>query len=258
MALIERVALAGMLAIGLSAPALASTVVVDGLTGANSSGTEIVTDGESLWSLTGGAAAFAMASYPSTYNTKNEVLQYYAVAIGTSGSSVFSLGELSGSGFGNSTVNVQINGGQTALVDPSAPLRNVTGLTSIQIIGVPALTKGPGGQSTAVTISGGSNPGTYNSAQLPSLEGADQVTPPGSPTYTGVPLSTVLGLNSLSSSSVLNDIVITQGTDGYEVVLAAAELDPALGGNSNDILAYASTGTDFTSDGDGIARTNRL
>ena len=48
-------------------------------------------------------------------------------------------------------------------------------------------------------------------------------------------------------------MVITQGTDGYEVVLSLAELDPALGGNPNDLLPYADTGTDFP--GSAVART---
>jgi hypothetical protein len=252
MLLIVRVALLGVLSIALTAPALAASVTVDGLSGAGSTGTEAVTDGQSLWSLTGGAAGFTLATYPSGYNTKNEILQYYVVASGSSGSSVFSLGELSGSGFGNSTVNIQNSGGQVSLVDPSAAARNVTNLTSLQILAVSAVPTGPGGQSTSVTVVGGSQPGNYNLGQLQSLP-AVQVTPAGSPTYTGTPLSTLLGLSSFALASILNDIVITQGTDGYEVVLAAAELDPDLGGNSNDILAYASTGTDFP--GDGIART---
>jgi hypothetical protein len=242
-----------MLAVGLTVPALAATLVVDGLTGAGSTETESPADGASLWSLTGGATNFTMASYPSGYNTKNEVLQYYVVATGSNGTSVFSLGELTGSGFGTTVVDIQASGGQYSLVDSSAPQRDVTGLTSLQILAVPALPNGAGGQSTSVTVQGGPNSGSYAGAQLQSLPGAVQVTPTGSPTYTGVPLSSLLGLSSLSSSSVLDDIVITAGTDGYEVVLAAAELDPALGGNPNDILAYASTGTDFPADA--IART---
>ena len=109
-----------------------------------------------------------------------------------------------------------------------------------------------------MNVSGGANPGSYNAAQLQSFassHGVTQTTISGSPpvTYTGIALSTLLGLNTLSSSAVLNDIVITAATDGYEVVLAAAELDTVLGGNPNDILAYASTGNDFP--GDAVART---
>jgi hypothetical protein len=256
MSVIGRIALAGIFAVGLTAQALASSIVVDGLTGAGSTGTEADTNGESLWSLTGGAAAFSLASYPPSDNTKNEVLQYYVVATGSNGSSVFSLGELSGSGFGNSTVNIQISNGQTSLVDSSAPQRNVTNLTSLQIMAVPALFHGAEGvQSTSVAVSGGSNPGTYNLSQLQSFAASHggAVSAGTSPTYTGISLSTLLGLSGLSLSAVLDGIVVTQGTDGYEVVLAAAELDPALGGNANDILAYLSTGGDFPDDG--LART---
>jgi hypothetical protein len=48
-------------------------------------------------------------------------------------------------------------------------------------------------------------------------------------------------------------LVVTAATDGYEVVLSLAELDPSLGGNSADFLPYADTGTNFPSDG--VART---
>jgi hypothetical protein len=47
--------------------------------------------------------------------------------------------------------------------------------------------------------------------------------------------------------------MITSGTDGYEVVLSLAELDPILGGNPANLLPYADTGGDFPTDG--IART---
>ena len=68
-------------------------------------------------------------------------------------------------------------------------------------------------------------------------------------TYTGVPLFTFIGAQGSSTDK----IVITTGTDGYEVVLSLAELDPSLGGNPDDLLPYADTGTDFPLDG--VART---
>jgi hypothetical protein len=71
----------------------------------------------------------------------------------------------------------------------------------------------------------------------------------GADTYTGVPLWTFIGANE---NAVADQVVVTQGTDGYEVVLSLAELDPALGGNPVDLLPYADTGTDFP--GDGVAR----
>jgi PEP-CTERM motif len=69
-------------------------------------------------------------------------------------------------------------------------------------------------------------------------------------TYTGVPLWTFL---DASDPMATDQVVITQGTDGYEVVLSLAELNPALGGNPNDLLPYADTGTDFPTDA--VART---
>jgi hypothetical protein len=69
-------------------------------------------------------------------------------------------------------------------------------------------------------------------------------------TYTGVPLWTFL---DSSNSNVPSQIVVTQATDGYEVVLPLAEIDPSLGGNPNDLLPYADTSGDFP--GDGVART---
>ena len=69
-------------------------------------------------------------------------------------------------------------------------------------------------------------------------------------TYTGTPLFSFI--NS-TDGSITTQIVNTVGTDGYDVALALGELDPALGGNPQDILAWASTGTDFPTDG--VART---
>ena len=68
-------------------------------------------------------------------------------------------------------------------------------------------------------------------------------------TYTGVPLWILLD----PTGSATGQIVVTQGSDGYEVVLSLAEIDPALGGNPDDLLPYADTGADFPTDG--VART---
>jgi hypothetical protein len=64
-------------------------------------------------------------------------------------------------------------------------------------------------------------------------------------TYTGVGLYKFLS----PTSNNVNQIVITQGTDGYEIALALGELDPSDGGNPNDLLAYSSVGTAFPADG---------
>jgi len=73
-------------------------------------------------------------------------------------------------------------------------------------------------------------------------------------TYTGPPL---FALIDPSDPNILNQYVVTAGTDGYEVVLSLAELDPALGAstvtNGVDLVPYADTGGNFPSDG--LART---
>jgi hypothetical protein len=76
----------------------------------------------------------------------------------------------------------------------------------------------------------------------------------GSNTYTGVPLWTFL---SPSDSNSLDQYVITAATDGYEVVLSLAELDPSFGGNPADLLPYADAPIGGPSDfpASGVART---
>ena len=74
----------------------------------------------------------------------------------------------------------------------------------------------------------------------------------GGPTYTGIPLATLLNVPSTVNPN--SQIVVATGTDGYTVVYSYDELLNADGSaNSNDLLAYASTGQDFPVDG--IART---
>ena len=66
----------------------------------------------------------------------------------------------------------------------------------------------------------------------------------------GSPLFTFI---NPSDPNILNQIVITSGTDGYEVVLSLAELDPNFGGNPQNLLPYADTEGDFPVSG--LART---
>src|SRR5262249_2398281 len=69
-------------------------------------------------------------------------------------------------------------------------------------------------------------------------------------TYTGVPLFDFIDSNA---SNIADQLVITAGTDGYEVAFALAEIDPALGGNPQDLLPYAYTASDLPNRG--VART---
>lgn len=224
--------------------------------------------GISLWGLLGGANAASSTSpnygaittsTPAGDNGKNAILRYYLLATGPGGQqSVLSLGEIDPNFGGTAAlpdfVAYQATGGgllgAPELVVPSAPGRDVTNLTSLQLLSVPAIPNGPGGQSTSVQLTGAvANPGSYLLTTLQSNFTPVTETISGDH-YTGVPIWTFL---DATDSNVTDQIVITQGTDGYEVVLSLAELDPALGGNPQDLLPYADTGTAFP--GDGVART---
>ena len=243
----------------LSALATSSDTVTDSGTGLT---------GFSVWGLLGGAAASGPSS--PTYgaittstsagdNGKNAILRYYLLATGAGGAqSVVSLGEIDPSFGGTAStpafIAFQATGGgllgAPELIVPGAFGRDVTGLTSLQLLAVSALPTSAGGQSTSVTLSGNvTNPGSYSLSQLQAAFTPVHETVSGD-TYTGVPLWTFI---DPSNSNITNQIVVTQGTDGYEVVLSLAELDPALGGNPNDLLPYSDTGGNFPVDG--VART---
>jgi hypothetical protein len=228
-------------------------------------GTDTVSSGGltgiTLWGLLGGADAATptsptygaiTTSTPSGDNGKNAILRYYLLGTGAGGQrSVVSLGEIDPS-FGGTApvapfVAFQNGGGLLAapqLVVPGTTGRDLVNLTSLQLLAVPAVS-GPGGASTAVQLTGNvAQPGSYTKTDLQSDFTPVMSTISGD-TYTGVPLWTFL---DASDPAVTDQVVITQGTDGYEVVLSLAELDPALGGNPNDLLPYADNGTDFPSD----------
>jgi hypothetical protein len=223
--------------------------------------------GISLWGFLGGANASSptsavygaiTTSTPAGDNGKNAIFRYYLVATNATGQqSVVSLGEIDPN-FGGTTspapfLAYSSGGSQLAapqLVVPNQPGRNLSNVTSVQILSVPALPTGAGGVSTAVQLTGNvKNPGSYTLTDLQTKFAPVSNVISGD-TYTGVPLWSFL---NPSGTGGTNQIVITQGTDGYEVVLALAELDPADGGNPNDLLPYADTGGGFP--GSGVART---
>jgi hypothetical protein len=245
-----------------------STATLAGIATAGDTVNNGTLTGISLWGLLGGASAASptTASYgaittstPAGDNGKNAILHYYLLATGSGGQqSVISLGEIDPSFGGTAAqpafVAYQATGGgllaSPELVVPGAPGRDVGNLAALQLLSVPAAPNGPGGQSTSVQLTGAvANPGSYTLTTLQTDFTPVMETVSGD-TYTGVPLWTFL---NATNSNVTDQIVITRGTDGYEVVLALAELDPALGGNPQDLLPYADTGTDFP--GDGVART---
>jgi hypothetical protein len=225
--------------------------------------------GISVWGLLGGANASSptspvygaiTTSTPAGDNGKNAIFRYYLLATNGSGAqSVVSLGEIDPNFGGTAAtpafIAFQATGGgllgAPGLVVPGAPGRDLSNLTSLQLLAVAALPNpGEGIESTSVQLSGNvTNPGSYT---LPQLQ--TDITPVkeivSGDTYPGVPLWTFL---DSSNSNVTSQIVVTQATDGYEVVLSLAEIDPSLGGNPNDLLPYADTGGNFP--GDGVART---
>ncbi|MDR3469722.1 MAG: PEP-CTERM sorting domain-containing protein [Xanthobacteraceae bacterium] len=245
---IKSAALAGAAIIAMSASGHAAALL--DVTGSGINSDAAVANGTTLWSLVGGVTT----STPAGDNGKNAILRYYVVASGSSGSSVFSLGEIDPAFGGTGAAPyVASNGNSYALVDPAAGAsgRNVSNLTSLNVVAVPALPQGAGGPSTGVALSGlVANPGTYTLSKLQTSFTPVQQTVSGD-TYTGVPLWTFVNPSKLASAA--SQIVVTSGTDGYEVVLSLAELDPSLGGNPANLLPYADTGSDFP--GDGVART---
>jgi PEP-CTERM motif len=239
-------------ALAFIVPANADTLDV---VGPGISGDVSINGNVGLYSLVSGTTF----STPTGDNSKNAELRYYVVASGSNGISVFSLGELDPSFGGTNTAPYVTNsGGQLSLIDPNtgAAGRDVTNLTSLQVLSVAGLPSGGGGASTAVQLSGLVNrPGSYTASSLQTGFAPYQITVPvstgGTDTYTGVPLWSFINPSNVADAK--SQIVITAGTDGYEVVLSLAEIDPMLGGNTQDFLPYADTGTDFP--GDGVART---
>lgn len=219
--------------------------------------------GISLWGLLGGANASGSnsaiygaitTSTPAGDNGKNAILRYYVLATGSNGAqSVVSLGQIDPM-FGNPAnppfVAYQNSGGSLLstpeLVVPRGPSGStISSLMSLQLLGYPALPNGPGGVSTSVLLAGNVNsPGADTQAMLQNNFTPVQQTVSGD-TYTGIPLLTFVNTNS---PSIDTQIVVGQGTDGYEVVYSLEEF-----ANLSNIIAYAATGSDFPADG--VART---
>jgi hypothetical protein len=183
-----------------------------------------------------------------------------AATTSTGGSqSLISLGEIDPNFSGSATRGLVTFSGNTAslaFTAPGAAGRDLTNLTSLQLLSVAALPQVTNAQpSTSVTLAGNvSYPGAYT------FQGADpqNVTPitetVNNDTYTGPPFFALIDPSDLN---ILNQYVVTAGTDGYEVLLSLAELDPAFGAstaiNQVDIVPFADTGGNFPADG--LART---
>ena len=117
---------------------------------------------------------------------------------------------------------------------------------------------GPGGTTTQFSLTGVSNPGTYDLAKLQSLPATTDHnviffsgnTPNGPNDFTGVKIWTLLTDTGLTSQILTSYLLIT-GSDGYQVLFALGELDPAFGA-PDDLIAYFETRTSI--DPSGFAR----
>ncbi|MBE7158419.1 MAG: molybdopterin-dependent oxidoreductase [Rhodospirillales bacterium] len=93
------------------------------------------------------------------------------------------------------------------------------------------------------------------SASVSYLSGSKSV----SATFTGPTLWTVLNQAGLASvpgakNSILRNVVVATGSDGYKVAFSGGELDPRFAGaRTPDLVAYAENGQPL--DADGFART---
>lgn len=229
--------------------------------------------GYSLWGLLGGANASSPTSpiygattttTPAGDNGKNAILRYYVLATGANGSqSLISLGEIDPNFTGPAppatpTDLVTFSGNTASLTFtlPGAAGRDLTNLTSLQLLSVPALPQVTNPQpSTSVALAGNvSHPGAYT------FQGSDPQNVPAitemvsGDTYTGPPF---FALIDPSDPNILNQYVVTAGTDGYEVLFSLPELDPGFGASSTvpevDLVPYLDTAGTLPGS-DGIAR----
>jgi hypothetical protein len=179
---LQSVAAAGMIAAAMGGPAWADVVLSgpdsnDGRSSAATLAADATADdtvssggltGVSVWGLLGGANASSPSSpvyggiSTSTLagdNGKNAILRYYLLGTGANGQqSVVSLGEIDPNFGGGSSNQSFIAFGNASgdtlatpsLIVPGQPGGDISNLTSLQILAVPALPSGAGGVSMAV------------------------------------------------------------------------------------------------------------
>jgi hypothetical protein len=206
-------------------------------------------DGVSLWGLLGGSTGITTTTPPGD-NSKNAILRYYVTGSGDGSTSIVSVGEINPSFGGTQATPTFIayasngtNLAQPELIVPGQAARDLSTLSSLVLTSVAAQPNGSGGPSSTLTLSGQvANPGTYNAAQLAALTPQTTVDVGGGTTYTGPPLASFLD----ATGNITSTIVDAVGTDGYTVAFALAEVDPAVGGNANDILAWTINGQPLT------------
>src|SRR5271163_95467 len=200
--------------------------------------------GYSVWGLLGTVTT----TTPPGDKGKNAILRYYVLATAANGSqSLISLGEINPTFSGSANPDLVTFSGNTASLAftlPGAAGRDLINLTSLQLLSVPALPLVTNAQpSTSVMLAGNvSFPGAYT------FQGSDPQNVPAitetvsGDTYTGPPLFPLI---DPSDPNILNQYVVTAGTDGYEVLFSLAELDPAFGASTTipnvDLVPYADT-----------------
>jgi hypothetical protein len=107
--------------------------------------------------------------------------------------------------------------------------------------GQPGAGKVAAGIDISVTLAGNvSHPGSYKFQGVDPQNVSPITETVNGDTYTGPPF---FALIDPSNPNILDQYVVTAGTDGYEVVLSLAELDPAFGAstaiNQVDLVPYA-------------------
>jgi hypothetical protein len=198
--------------------------------------------GLSLWGLLGRNSNGIQVSTPAGGNGKNAILRYYLIGTDVSGNrSTVSLGEIDPNFGGTAAtpafVAFQQTGGallpSPELIVPGGAGRNLTTLASLQLMSVPAgPTVSQPASSTGVQLLGHvTHPGSYDLSKLQLLPVTHETV--SGDNYTDVALWNFLDPNTAPVTSL---IVVTRGSDNYEVVLSLAELDPAFGGNPQDLL----------------------
>jgi PEP-CTERM motif len=231
------------------------------------SGSGPVTDtftGPTLWGI---LQTSGIITNPSIHN---DILSKYVIVTGANGTqSVVSAGEISPS-FGNHQDLVAIQDtsgnlpGSDGIARMTAPGDNhgdryVGQVTSLTVASAPVRPGTNGGPTTSFAVGGlVSQPGTYNLSTLQGFPARTETVTylsggtPVTDTYTGVLLWDLLTNILIDPSNILRDLVSVTGSDGYEVVLSLAEIDPIFG-NDPVLVAYSDTAGQLAG-GAGFAR----
>jgi hypothetical protein len=218
--------------------------------------------GVSLWSLLGGTSS-GTSNVITSGGGNNPILRNYVLAAGTDGTvSALSVGELDplfgGTGLPY-IVAYQRNGLTLAAPELIVPqdltgTRDIINLANLSIGSVTRPPVGPGGTASQFTLSGAGAPGTFDLAALSALSATTDhnvsffsgTTLNGPHDYTGVSLWSLLGGDSNNDQT--SSLVLATGSDGFQVVFALAELNPAFGAAS-DLVAYSVDGALLGSSG---------